>query len=153
MSDIIEKPKTLFDHLNEVYFGQRKNYFSLLSDADKKTWSNYMVNRFLSMEESYIEIINYFQKYSSILKSENYYKLLISAIPKRKLYNKYIKGVSDEKYESWLLDIFSRYYEISSNESCEYIDLCKKSKEGVDHIKLVCKKFGKTEKEIKKLKL
>jgi hypothetical protein len=37
------KTKSLFDHINHVREGKNPNYFSTLTDADKKTWSNYMV--------------------------------------------------------------------------------------------------------------
>lgn len=148
------KPKSLWDHLNEIYYGQRENYFDILTDVDKKTWNTYMINRFISMETSYIEIINIIQKYSQILSPEYYYKALISVIPKRKLFNKYIKGKKDDfKIESWLIDIFKVYYEVSSSEATEYIEMLLVIPNGKDEIISICKKYGKDEKEIKKLKL
>jgi len=154
IKDPLDKSKTLFDHLNEVCYGQRVDYFQNITDGDKKTWSSYMINRFLSMEESYIETINYLQKYSNILSPENYYKLLISLIPKRKLYNKYIKESKDEnKVEKWVLDLFVKYYEISLREAGEYIELLRKSKEGIESIYNICKLYGADPKLIKKLKL
>ena len=52
------KPKTLFDHLKAITQYQDPNYWEKLSDADKKTWSNYMVHRFLSMNLDWVDIIS-----------------------------------------------------------------------------------------------
>ena len=41
------KTKSLFDHITHITQRQTKNYFEDINDADRKTWSNYMVNRFL----------------------------------------------------------------------------------------------------------
>ena len=52
------KKKSLFDHVNAVTSEQHPNYWDEISDDDKKTWSNFMVNRFLSMKPEWIEFVN-----------------------------------------------------------------------------------------------
>ena len=44
------KTKTLFDHIKQITNVQNQLYWDNITDADKKTWSNYMVHRFLSMK-------------------------------------------------------------------------------------------------------
>jgi len=74
--------KNLFDHIKGVTF--RKTKWEDLSDEDKSSWNNYMINRFFSMEVELTELINEVQKYSSgILTSEFYYKLLHDVLPKQ----------------------------------------------------------------------
>ena len=54
------KKKTLFDHINHLRGKKLPNYFETLTDEDKKTFVNYMVNRFLSMDMELIEVIDEF---------------------------------------------------------------------------------------------
>ena len=57
------KRKNLFDHINAITSRQHSNYWDEITDEDKKSWSNYMVNRFLSMKMDWIELVNEVQKY------------------------------------------------------------------------------------------
>ena len=59
------KKKSLFDHIKEITSVQNPNYWETLSEDDKKTWSNYMVHRFLSMKMEWIEVVNELQKYNT----------------------------------------------------------------------------------------
>jgi hypothetical protein len=58
------KKKSLFDHINQITSVQNPNYWNEISDEDKKTWSNYMTHRFLSMKSDWIELVNELQKYN-----------------------------------------------------------------------------------------
>ena len=84
------KRKSLFDHINQITKIQNPNYWEQISEEDKKTWSNYMVNRFLSMNSNWIELINELQKYN--LEPKELYKLYTNVLPKSKQWLKYIKG-------------------------------------------------------------
>lgn len=84
------KKKSLFDHIRQITSVQDENYWDKISDADKKTWSNYMVHRFLSMKMEWIELVNELQKYN--LQPKELYKLYTNILPKGKQWLKYIKG-------------------------------------------------------------
>ena len=58
------KKKSLFDHVRQVTSVQNPNYWDEISEEDKKAWSNYMVNRFLSMQPAWIDLVNELQKYN-----------------------------------------------------------------------------------------
>ena len=72
------KKKSLFDHVNQVTSVQNPNYWEEISEEDKKSWSNYMVHRFLSMKMEWVEVVNELQKYK--LQPKDLYKLLIFII-------------------------------------------------------------------------
>ena len=38
-------------------------YWDTLTESDKKTWSNYMIHRFISMKTDWIEVANEIQRY------------------------------------------------------------------------------------------
>ena len=50
--------KTLFDHIKAITQFQDPNYFDKLEEDDLKTWSNYMIHRFLSMNSNWIEVLS-----------------------------------------------------------------------------------------------
>ena len=97
------KKKSLFDHIKEITSVQNPNYWDEISEEDKKTWSNYMTHRFLSMKTDWIEVVNEFQKYN--LKPKELYKLYINVLPKGRHWLKYIKGKDNMSYPSCLINV------------------------------------------------
>jgi hypothetical protein len=141
----MEKTKTLFDHFNHLQTKQDPNYFNTLSEADRKTWSNWMINKLLSMIPGCIEFVNEVQRHQS-LEPELYYKMLIGVIPKKKIYAKYIKKQKKSKYSDEAIEFLRNYFMVSTREINDSIDLL--SEEAITAIYM---EHGFTEKEIKKL--
>ena len=54
----VVKKKGLFDHLNQITAVQSPNYWDTISEEDKKTYSTYMINRFLSMKMEWVDFVN-----------------------------------------------------------------------------------------------
>ena len=75
------KTKTLFDHIKQVTNVQNQLYWDNITDADKKTWSNYMVHRFLSMKAEWIEVVNEIQQYWE-LKPKSVYQFYTNLLPR-----------------------------------------------------------------------
>ena len=113
--------KTLFDHINAIYLDQKKNYFAGLDDGEKRTYSNYMVNRFLSMNIHQLPLVNEIQKYN--LPSDVHYLFLATTIPRGKQYNKYVKAAKETKYEEWLVDLVAKHYNVSQVEATSYLEI------------------------------
>jgi hypothetical protein len=132
----------LFDHLNNITLN--KSEWDTLSDEDKKSWNTFMVNRYVSMKEKYIDLSNLIQKYST-LSPKMVYTFYKNIIPKEKAYFKYIKA-NKKEYNKELVSILSSYFECSNRESKNYIDILKK-----EEIISILKSTGKDDKEIKKL--
>ena len=146
MSEV--KAKSLFDHLSGIT--DKKVKWDSLSELDHKSFSPYMINRFLSMNMDFIELINEFQKYTiGGLDAREVYKLYSDILPKQKQYNKYIKGKTTDKYNSDLVELLSKHFLVSEKEAIEYLDIY--SDTSLDPVKEIIKKYGKTDKEITKL--
>lgn len=147
------KTKSLFDHLNEITNVQRKNYFDILTDKEKKNWSNYMVNRFLSMNEDWIEIIAELDPHTTgrQLKSELTYKMYIDIFPKSRTFLKYIKGNTTTKYTPELVQLVMKYYEVSRKEAIEYLHIFYSSNERLQKLKDIIVMYGIEQKEINKM--
>ncbi len=144
MSETI-KAKSLFDHLSGIT--DKKVSWESLSDVDKKSFSPYMVNRFLSMNMNFIELVNEFQKYTiGELSNREVYKLYLELLPKQKQFNKYIKASKAEKYQTELVELLSKHFLISEKESLESLDMYHET--SLLPLKDILKKYGKTDKEV-----
>ena len=145
--------KKLFDHLNAITSEQDPKYFEKLSEEDLKSWSNFMINRFLSMKPEWVELIATLLPLTQTLQPKEMYKLYISVIPKGKYFLKYIKGKGENKYEEFLVDLIKKDFQCSEKEANEYIEVLYSSREGRENIKYICEKYGTDKKQITKLKL
>lgn len=147
------KTKSLFDHIKAVTQFQDPKYWDKLEESDKKTWSNYMVHRFLSMNPDWIEVLSEIQPYTQTLEPKQLYLSLIGIIPKGRYFLKYTKGKKDNKYESWLVDLLMQDFMCSSKEAEDYCEILYSTKEGRENIKYICERYGIDKKQITKLKL
>ena len=139
--------KSLFDHIKGITF--RKTKWEELSEEDVKSWSNYMIARFFSMEPEFVEVINEFQTYSNgILSSKDYYKLLLDVLPKKSFFLKYIKSKHKMEIEPELLSIFCNHFELGKNDVFEYIRFLKHNNQ--DELIDILKKYGTPEADINK---
>jgi hypothetical protein len=145
--------KKLFDHLNAITFEQDPKYFNKLSEEDLKSWSNFMINRFLSMKPEWVELIATLLPLTQTLQPKEMYKLYISVIPKGKYFLKYIKGKAANKYEDFLIELIKKDFQCSEKEALEYIEVLYSTREGRENIKYICEKYGTDKKQITKLKL
>jgi hypothetical protein len=110
----------IFDHIKNITTG-KKPY---LGDEG---WNNWMINRWLSMDQDYCEVVNMIQKNTWVMKGEHLYNLYKDLLPKQFLYLKYIKATSKKEYEQEEVDAVSAYYNVSKREAKEYIDMIDKT--------------------------
>jgi hypothetical protein len=136
---------TIFNWINQINY-EKKSWDSF-SEAEQKTFNTFIINRWLSMDENLIQIVNFFQKYSvGQLNPKEVYKWYCDIIPRKKRFNKYIKASKSMKYDKELVDIVCKHYETSKKECVEYIEMLEK-----DDIENLLKLYGKDKKQIKKL--
>ena len=140
------KPKGLFDHINHITSNQTKDYWNTLTESDKKTWSNYMINRFLSMKMEWTDFVNEIQKLK--LAPRQLYLVYSNVLPKGKQYLKYIKKKKQTIYNTQVIQKVSEYFEISQSESEDYLKLLSK-----EQIRELVSKYGYIDKELKQMGL
>ena len=145
----MEKDFTIFDHIGNIT--DKKLSISKYSEKNLKSWSTYIINRWLSMNMELIDIVNEFQKYTiGILGPKETYQLYYDILPKKKYYSKYVKGKKQDKFNKELVDIFSKHYMCSKDDAIEYLDLLTVSGKLSD-IERIIKLYGKNDKEVKAL--
>ena len=136
---------TIVEWVNQILM--YKTPWENFDESDHKTFSPFIVNRWLSMDNDFIEIVNFFQKYSiGLLEPRDTYKWYCDVLPKGKRFNRYIKGKKQKKYDKELVEIVCKYFEISKKECIEYIELMDK-----EQLKSLLGLYGKEPKQIKKL--
>ena len=94
---------TVIDWIKNILV--HKKSWDSFDESEQKTFSPYIINRFLSMDKDFIEIVNYFQKFSiGLLDNKYIYNFYCNALPKGKRFNKYIKAKKSIKHKDWLID-------------------------------------------------
>ena len=136
------KKFSIFDWLKEITVN--KSDWDSFTDEQKDEFIPYMINRFISQNEYYIDVVNVVQRipYTEKEKIYNVYK---SLIPKRNVFLKYIKS-STPTYPKPLLEYLANHIECSQTEASEYIPLL-----GKDNIKNILTSLNVDKKEITKL--
>ncbi|MCP4969891.1 MAG: hypothetical protein GY932_04735 [Arcobacter sp.] len=135
-------PKNIFEWLEHLTY-KKSSYNSF----EEKSWENfnaYMVHRFVSMYEGYIDIANIAQRFHPTDK-RGIYNFYCEMLPKKKMFLRYIKSkikTSPKEVKQYI----SNYYKCSLAEANEYIILLNKS-----DIKIIFDKLGVEIKEQKQL--
>lgn len=148
-----KKRKSLFDHLIALTQTQDPDYFDKLSETDKTSWSNFMLMRFLSMNDKLQGLIFDLQPIVQDLPPDLFYRTFIGLITKGRYYSKYIKNNSDLQFETWLIELVSVEYQVSTRIAIEYLEVLYSTKMGRQTIQHICEKYGTDPKMIKKLRL
>lgn len=144
---------TIFDHIKAITVTKDLTYWDNLSEQDRKSWSNYMVFRFLSMDSDVISLLATVQPVVQDVKPKSLYLLLCGLLPKSTKYNKYVKAVSAGGYQDWVIECVANHFSVSKSTAIDYIDVLRISSDGQDEIKRILTLYGYDDKEIKKLKL
>ncbi len=133
---------TLFDWLKELT-GKKRDWDSF-SDKEKESFNPYMVNRFLSMHQPFVELINYVQ-IIPYTEKEKYYKVYCGLLPKQNVWLKYIKS-SMKQPNKKLLDTIASLYEVSTKQAADWVAILDKK-----YIKEALQQQGLQKDEIKEL--
>jgi hypothetical protein len=131
----------IFSWLNEISYN--KTPWSSFTEKDQESFNRYMINRFISMKEDYIDIVNLVQKYP--LSDMALYNFYCKTIPKSKTFFRYIKPKKDTMNDL-LTTLLANDLNISKREIKDSQHLISKSLS-----KSILQKRGIDEKQIKKL--
>ena len=139
------KNKGLFDHIKQITNVQNPMYWDTLTESDKKTWSNYMVHRFLSMKSEWVQVVNEIQKYWEI-KPKNLYQFYIDVLPRSRTFLRYTKSKKKSKVEKWAMEHLKDYFECSSREVEQHLEILTK-----EQVTAIIMKYGVDDKQLKKV--
>ncbi len=136
---------TIFDWVNNILV--HKKHWNEFTEDEQKKFSPFIINRWLSMDKDFIEIVNAFQNYSiGTLEPREVYKWYCDILPQGKRFNKYIKSKKDKKYDSELTSLLTNYFECSKLEVNQYLKLIDKKE-----LREILEKYGLDKKKITRL--
>jgi hypothetical protein len=133
---------TLFDWLKELT-GKKRDWDSF-TDKEKESFNPYMVNRFLSMNEPFIELVNYVQTIPYTDKKK-YYTVYCQLLPKQNVWLKYIKSKMKQPTIE-LVSAIAEIMECSRREAANAVMVLDN-----DHLEEVLYKAGYQSSEVAKM--
>jgi hypothetical protein len=107
---------TLFDHIKNITTSKGE----YLGDEG---WNSWMISKWLSMNQDYVEAVNIIQKNTWNMKGEHLYNLYKDLIPKQYVFLKYVKATNKKTYNDDEINAVQKYFEVSKKEAKEYIDM------------------------------
>ena len=136
---------TIIDWMSQLLV--HKKSWDSFSESDQKTFNSFIINRWLSMDKEFIEIVNVFQKYAiGTLESREVYKWYCNVLPRGKRFNKYIKSKLNKKYDKELVNIITNHFECSKLQVQEYLELIDR-----EELKSILEMYGLDKKTMKRL--
>ena len=133
------KIKNIFDWINQIQY--YKEPWSSFSNEDHEIFNNFMVNKIISMNPNYIEVVAEIQEHQ--IPKDKLYQFYCQITPKSKSDSKYVKP-SKALYNSSVLGKLASYFQISTREVLDYCSILTKQ----DVIEILMQ-TGMTDKEIK----
>ena len=133
---------TPFDFLKLVHNKNIK--WENLNENEQKAYNTFILNKALSFNSNYLDIVNKIQHYTPTPKES--FKYLQSMTSDKFRFNKWIKGSKDKSFNSELLLKIASYLECSKKQASEYLSILSKKE-----TKTLLKHIGLQDSEIKKL--
>jgi hypothetical protein len=115
--------KDLWGWLNEITL--YKTPVENISEESWDKWNSYMINRYVSMDIRYIELVNYIQTIPYDNKQQ-LYNIYREMIPKAKTFFKYLK-TNRKKKNTEVIDYIAEYFQCSLGEAEEYLDILRET--------------------------
>jgi len=133
---------TPFDFLKLIHDNKVK--WNSFNEEEQKSYNTFIINKALSFNSEYLDIVNNIQKYTPTSKES--FKYLQSMTDNKFKYNKWVKGQKTKSYNPQLLALLGGYFECSCKQAEDYLNILntKEIKDLLNHI-------GLQENETKKL--
>jgi len=112
-----------FDHIKNLHTKQRS--WDDFNDEEKKSFNIFIINKALSMNPNYLDIVNIVQRYTNnMLNPKEVFNLYFNLLPNKFRFYKWIKGIKDKNKEKY--QILAQHFKCSSRETKDYIELLDK---------------------------
>jgi len=108
----------LFDHLNNLAVEKRD-----LTEEEVKTYSPFIINRFVSMSDLFLPVAAELNQYSSI-PARSHNEFWQGFLPKRKQFFKYIKGKKENMDHE--RECLMSYFEVGERDVDSMLDILTK---------------------------
>ena len=115
---------TPFDHLKNLH--TKKKNWDVFNDEEKKNFNVYIINKALSFNPNYLNIVNLVQKYSAgQITQKEIFKIYFSLLPTKFRFYKWIKD-KNEKKDKDKMEYLAIHFECSKKEAKDYLSILDK---------------------------
>lgn len=132
----------IFGWLEQITY--HKKPWSSFSEEDKTSFNPFMINRFISMREDYIDLVNLISKYQ-YLPNKKLYEFYCNTLPTKKTFFRYVKA-KKKTYNAKSIEKLSQYFKVSTREVIDIYPTLTKQE-----ITNIFQSIGLLDKEIKLL--
>lgn len=140
----------MFDHVKHIRQVQDPDYYTNLSEDDRKSFNHFMILRALSMDAEILEMIAQLYQIFDKIPSPQFYKLLIALVPKSNRFYPWVKS-KRMKHNKDLLGYVAKRFQVAKYQANEYVNLLLRTETGQMELVNICKAFGLEDKEIEDL--
>ena len=110
-----------FDHIKNLH--TKKRHWEDFNDEEKKSFNVFIINKALSMNPNYINVVNMVQNYTGlnqILSQKEVFNLYYSLLPNKFKFYKWIKGEKTKK-EKEKAEYLAMHFKVSTREAYGYL--------------------------------
>ncbi len=137
----------LFDHISHIREEKTANYYTDLTDSEKKSFNHYLILMGLGMDRTVIAEVSMLYKYIDSIPSQQFYTACCGITPKKRVFVKWIKN-SNDKLNTKLIEIISKFYKVNKRNAIQYCRMFLNSDQGLAELVKVCQMSGYTDDEI-----
>ena len=115
-----------FEHVKNLHTKKRR--WEDFNDEEKKSFNVFIINKTLSFNPNYLNIVNMVQNYTGlnqILSQKEVFNLYYSLLPNKFRFYKWIKGEKTKK-EKEKAEYLAMHFEVSIREAYDYLKILDK---------------------------
>lgn len=112
-----------FDHIKNLH--TKKRHWEDFNDEEKKSFNVFIINKALSMNPSYLGIVNMIQNFTGlnqILSQKEVFNIYFNLLPSKFRFYKWIKGEKNKK-EKEKAEYLAMHFKVSTREAYDYLKI------------------------------
>ena len=115
-----------FEHVKNLH--TKKRHWEEFNDEEKKSFNVFIINKTLSFNPKYLNIVNMVQNYTGlnqVLSQKEVFKLYFSLLPTKFRFYRWIKGAKIKKHKE-NAEYLAMHFKISTREAYDYLSILDK---------------------------
>ena len=112
-----------FDHIKNLHTKQRR--WEDFNDEEKKSFNVFIINKGLSMNPNYLEIVNMVQNFTGlnqVLFQKEVFNIYFKLLPNKFKFYKWIKGEKTKK-DKEKAEYLATHFKVSTREAYDYLQI------------------------------
>ena len=112
-----------FDHIKNLHTKKRR--WEDFNDEEKKSFNVFIINKALSMNPSYLGIVNMVQNFTGlnqILSQKEVFNIYFKLLPNKFRFYKWIKGQKNKK-DKEKAEYLAMHFKVSTREAYDYLKI------------------------------